>query len=143
MFACCAIDQGLDQLALLDEIELDLGLAEQFLDPVVELRLEGGARHRGRRGDVHVFEDERLDLRLCGLDRGAVGVALPGGLFGFRLRDRRAQQRLHQRRDQIAAFERVDLDPVPREIGLHRGLDDLGKLAPAQDQASLGADFAI
>ncbi len=65
------------------------------------------------------------------------------GLFGFRLRDRRAQQRLHQRGDQIAALERVGLDPVARQIGLHRGVDDLGELAAAQDQAALGADFAF
>ena len=83
-------DQGLDEFALLDEIQLDLGFAEQFLDPAVELRLEGGARHRGSGGDVHVFEHQRLDLRLCGFDHRPVGVALRGGLFRFAVRMMRA-----------------------------------------------------
>ena len=34
-------DQRLDQLALLGEIQLDLGLGQQFLDPAGQLRLEG------------------------------------------------------------------------------------------------------
>ncbi len=55
-------DQGLDEIALLREIELDLGFGKQLLDPAGELRLEGGARHFRRGGDIHVFEDERLDL---------------------------------------------------------------------------------
>ena len=63
-------DQQFDELALLGEIQLDLGLGEQILDPAAELRLEDGARHLGGGGDVHVFEDERLDLRLRRLDRG-------------------------------------------------------------------------
>ena len=61
-------DQQFDELALLGEVQLYLGLGEQFLDPAGQLRLEGGARHFGRRGDVHVFEDQRLDLRLGRLD---------------------------------------------------------------------------
>ena len=35
--------------------------------------LEDGARHFRRGGDIHMFEDERLDLRLCRLDRRLVG----------------------------------------------------------------------
>ena len=65
-------DQRFDELALLGEVQLDLGLGEQFLDPAGQLRLEGGARHLGRGGNVHVFEDQRLDLRLGRLDRRPV-----------------------------------------------------------------------
>ena len=71
----------LDQFALLGEIQLDLGLGKQFLDPAGQLRLEGGARHLGRGGDVHVFEDERLDLRLGRVDRAAMrGCAVAAGV---------------------------------------------------------------
>src|SRR5882762_1705727 len=51
-------DQRLDEFALFDEVELDLGLGQQLLDPAGKLRLEGGARHFGGGRDVHVFEDE-------------------------------------------------------------------------------------
>ena len=61
-------DQRVDELALLDKVQLDLGLGEQFLDPAGELRFERGARHFRRRGDVHVFEHKRLDLRLGSFD---------------------------------------------------------------------------
>ena len=66
-------NQRFDELALLGEVELDLGLGEQLLDPAGQLRLEGGARHFGRGGNVHVFEDQRLDLRLGRLD-GRLGA---------------------------------------------------------------------
>ena len=76
-----------------DKIELDLGFGQQLLDPAGELRLEGGARHLGGRGDIHVLEHERLDLRLRRVDHargagrggsrvssasGAAGSAAPG-----------------------------------------------------------------
>jgi len=68
-------NKRLDEFALLDKIELDFGFGQQVLDPATELCLEDRARHIGSGGHVHVFEDERLDLRLRRLDRGAIGGA--------------------------------------------------------------------
>ena len=70
-------DQRLDELALLEKVQLDLRFGQQVLDPPGELGFEHGARHFRGGGDVHMFEDERLDLGLCRLDRRAVGRA-PG-----------------------------------------------------------------
>ena len=96
-------DQRFDELALLDEVQLYLGLGEQLLDPAGQLRLEGGPRHLGRRGNVHVFEDQRLDLRLGRLDRrpGARCAAFP------RRRRPAVAQPLHDVGDEIAARDRA------------------------------------
>ena len=132
-------EQRLDEFALLGEVELDFGLGQQLLDPAGQLRLERRARHLGRRGDVHVFEDERLDLRLGRLDRRAcagcadclrVGIAAAGG-----------QQRLQDVGDEVAPRQRVGVDRMADEIGLHRGVDDLGEIAAAQQAARSRAGF--
>src|ERR1700756_3132033 len=73
-------DQRLDELALLDKVQLDLGLGQQVLDPAAELRLEHCPGHLGSRSHVHVFEDERLDLSLSRVDHGAVGPSRAGSV---------------------------------------------------------------
>ena len=105
-------DQRLDQLALLGEIELDLGFGQQVLDPAAELRLEDGARHLGGGGDVHVLEDERLDLRLCRLDRRAVRKSAARSPSSAPRRRSGVEQSLDQRGDQIAAGDRVGSIPL-------------------------------
>ncbi len=136
-------DQGLDEVALLGKVQLDLGLGEQLLDPAGELRLEGGARHLGRRGDVHMLEDERLDLRLRCLDHGAVGAPLRRGGIGLRLRLRCVQQLLGQRGHQVPPFERVRLHGVAQQVSLDRRIDNLGELAAAQQRAPFRPDLGF
>ena len=79
---------------------------------------------------------------ICAL---AASIAARCGLRRLpqRLRVGRAgvQQRLHDRGDEIAAGERVGVDRVAHEIGLHRGIDDLGELAAAQQGAALRPDL--
>jgi hypothetical protein len=78
-------DQRVDEFALLDEIELQLALGKQVLDPAAKLCLEHRARHIGCGGDVHVFEHEWLNVGLRGVDRGAVGTPRTGTVrVGFR-----------------------------------------------------------
>ena len=134
-------DQRLDQLALLDKVQLDLGFGQQLLDPAAELGLKGGARHFRRGGHVHMLQNERLDLRLGGLDRDALGVAPGFAGLGIGCGGGRAEQPLDQRGDKVAALERVGLDPVAQQIGLDRRIDNFGELAPAQNTATLRADF--
>jgi hypothetical protein len=77
-----------------------------------------------------MFEDERLDLGLCRLDRRAVGrpprapVIGSGGSGGF-------EKSLDQRGNQVAADDRVRFDPFADKMGLNRGIDDLGEFAAA------------
>src|SRR5438105_15851732 len=82
-------DQRLDEFALLEKVQLDFGFGQQVLDPPGELGLEDSARHLRGGGNVHMFEDERLDWGLCRLDRRAVGaprIPIVGtclGILGF------------------------------------------------------------
>ncbi len=124
-------DQRFDQLALFDEIELDLGFGQQLLDPAGQLRLESRARHFRRGGDVHVLEDERLDLRLGRLDRGAVRAAAGRRRRLLDLGGRRLQQRLHDVGDEVAPCQGIWIDPVADEIGLYGRVDEFGQFAAA------------
>jgi hypothetical protein len=105
-----------------------------------ELRLEHCARHFSGRGDVHVFENQRLDLSLCHVDRGAVGAARAGSI-GRDLRFCRVEQTLDDRGHEIAAVEWVGIDPVANEIGLHCRIHHLGEFAAAEEASPLRPDF--
>ena len=83
-----------------------LSVSSSLTQPV-ELGLEDGARHFRGGGDVHVLEDQRLDLRLCRLDHRAIGTPLRPAGSGSRRDVCRFEQCLDQRGDQIAAGERV------------------------------------
>ena len=133
-------DQGFDKFALLDKIQLNLGFDQQVLDPAGQLRLEGRARHLGGGSNVHVLDDERLDLRFRRLDRRPPGIAPSAGGFGLGSLGGRVDQGLDQRGDQIATVQRVCRDAIPQQIGLHRGVDNFGKLAAAEDVAALRPD---
>ncbi len=109
---------------------------EELLDPPGKLRLEGRARHVGRRADIHVFEDERLDLRLRRFDRGLVLIA-PSATVGRLGGD----QRLQDVGDQVAARKRIGLHRVADKIRLHRGIDDLGEIAAREERPPLRPDL--
>jgi hypothetical protein len=134
------LPRRLDQLTLLGEVQLDLRLGQQLLDPAGELSFERRARHLCRRRDIHMLQHHRLDLRFRRLDQRPVGHAA----MAERLRVGRArgEQLLQDRRDQIAPRQRVGVDRVAHEMRLHRGIDQLGELAAAQEASALGANFA-
>ena len=58
-------NEGVDELALLDKVQLNLRLGEKFLDPTGKLRLESRPWHLCRGRHVHVLEHKRLNLRLA------------------------------------------------------------------------------
>ena len=137
-------DQRVDELALFDEIQLDLGFDKQLLDPAGELRFEGGARHfRGRR-NVHMFQDEGLDLCFGGFHRRPTArqLAHARGAIGRSGRPGRRDQRLHDVGDEVASGEWVRLDRMAHEIRLHRAADELRQITAAQQGATLRPDLS-
>src|SRR6516164_3589132 len=133
-------DQYFDELALLDEIQLDLALGQQILDPAAKLRFEHRARHLRGRGYIHVFEDEGLNLRLRRFDRSTVGAPRHHPVLR-QFRFSGAEKTVDDVSDKIAAIERVRVDAVPYHVSLCRRVDDLGELAAAEEASAFRADL--